>query len=206
MSTFKKCVAAFGLAVVSLVFLSPVQAEADPVRITVSFTVAGDTRLDPDHASATGAGSFSVLTTLPPDSRVTDFGGFGATPVSFSWLGTTWTDADADLVQLGFDVNGQLNFWTLGGAAAGIELVRSDVSTDFSAGFCGFCAPSIALSFIYTTPRSEQLGIFTGSITSMAITQDGEPIATPEPISMVLAGTGLAGIWARKRLTRRREA
>ena len=178
--------------------LAPVMAWADPVRLTIEFSVAGDTRLDPDHAGATSSGAFSVLTTLPTDSRVTNHDGFGATPVSFSWAGTTWTDADADVVQLGFDADGRLNLWTLAGFVAGSG-TSSSFWPDFSVTFCGFCDSSFRMRFIYTTPRSAELGIFQGSLTSFTLTKEGEPMPTPEPISFLLAGTGLAGIFARRR-------
>lgn len=176
----------------------PVAASADPVRLTISFTVAGDTRLDPDYANATSSGFFTVLTTLPLDSRVTDHDGFGATPVSFSWAGTTWTDAEADVVQLGFDADGRLNLWTLAGFVAGSG-TSSSAWPDFSVTFCGFCDPGFQMRFFYTTPRSPELGIFEGTLTSFTLTQEGEPTPVPEPVSLLLAGTGLAGIFARRR-------
>ena len=186
----------FGAA---LFALSAAPVSADAIRITVTFNVAGDSRIDPDYAAATSSGSFSVVTTLGPGDIETRHAGFGADQVSFTWAGTTWTSEDADVVQLGFDDAGRVNLWTLDGQSVVPGGTSFNASPDFSVSFCGFCSGG-PRRFIYTTPRSLELGIFSGSLTSFTLTTEPAPAPTPEPATLVLLGTGLSvAAWRRRR-------
>src|SRR6187401_540436 len=69
--------------VAALLTCLPQPAVADPIRLTVQFTVAGDAR-DVDFGRATSAGSFSILTTLGPGQEGFDLvNGLNADAVSF---------------------------------------------------------------------------------------------------------------------------
>jgi hypothetical protein len=176
----------------ALALVLPQPASADPIRVTVQFSVAGDPR-DADFGRDTSSGSFSIPTTLGPGQSRLDFNGLGADEVSFTWAGTTWTATNADLVALGFDAAGNVKSWSLNGIVPGDSGGTSfNIWPDFSVG-CGFCGSGVA-GFIYTTPRSLQLGIFTGRVTSFSTALSSTPSPTPEPASLLLVGTGLAGL------------
>jgi hypothetical protein len=68
---------------------------------------------------------------------------------------------------------------------------------DFSVA-CGTCGTGLA-GFSYTTPRSAELGIFNGSVTSFSMHLSATPDPVPEPMSLLLVGTGLAGLAAGRR-------
>ena len=191
----------FGL-VVALLTCLPQLAVADPIRLTVQFTVAGDAR-DVDFGGATSAGSFSILTTLGPGEEGFDLAnGLNADAVSFTWAGTTWNADNADVLVLGFDPAGNVTRWSLNGIVPGDSGGTNFlVWPDFSVA-CGACGTGRA-GFNYTTPRSAQLGIFTGSVTSFSMQLSDAPQPTPEPMSLLLVGTGLLGLGASRR--RRRE-
>lgn len=189
----------FGMAA-ALLTLVPLPAAADPVRLTVLFSVAGDPR-DADFGSATSSGSFSILTTLGPGQEGFDLvNGLDADAVAFAWAGATWNADNADVLVLGFDAAGNVTRWSLDGIvpgdAGGMNFV---LSPDFTVA-CGTCTTGRA-GFSYTTPRSAELGIFSGSVTSFSMHLSA-PDPVPEPMSLLLVGTGLAGLAARRRLRR----
>ena len=168
-------------------------AAADPVRITVEFTVTGDP-LDPDFASATGAGSFSIVAVPPVGGGLLadNTNGLAADVFQFSWAGTTWSTADADVIHLRFDDEGTMTAWNAGAALTGLPAVSFARFPDFIVGSCGFCPES---TFVYTTPRSLELGIFGGQVTRVGVTQSSvDPDPIPEPMSMILVGSGMLGL------------
>lgn len=180
----------------------PGLAVADPVRLTVHFSVAGDAR-DPDFGAATSSGSFSILTTLGAGEEGFDLvNGLDADAVSFTWGGTTWTADNADVLVLGFDAAGNVTRWSLDGIVpGGTGGLNFLLAPDFTVA-CGTCGTGRA-GFSYTTPRSAEFGIFSGRVTSFSMQLSATPDPVPEPMSLLLVGTGLAGLAARHRLRRR---
>ncbi|MEN3339914.1 MAG: hypothetical protein V7647_3590 [Acidobacteriota bacterium] len=184
-------------------------ASAEPVRITVSFRVAGDhdpkgtTPADPVHGWAEARGSFSIVTQVPAGGgQIEDFArGLGADAVSFSWAGTRWTTRTADVSALVFDPHGTLVYWQLAGVPAGLgEISRAT-------------APDIYLdpfAFLYVTPRSMYQGRVmsttelrsgdTGGQTTPGSPHDPDPV--PEPIPFALVASGLVALAGRQHVTR----
>lgn len=173
---------------------------ADPVRITVHFTVAGATGskgiADPDFGDKVATGQFSLVTEIPTGEgfrNIADFeNGLGADQLSLSFAGHTWTPANADVTLLSF-AWGQLAQWFVGGTFAG--LCCSGM----------FPEPDILIAssddFNYTTPRSGQLGLFKGTVVGWGSTVSPVTV-TPEPMSLVLCATGLAAVCNRRRVRR----
>jgi hypothetical protein len=167
-------------------------AAADPIRITATFTVDGGA-----VTSAISTATFRVLANRKPGHEFTRHSGFGADLVAFTWLGTNWTTANADVVQLGWNADGTLNLWALEGIVPGDGGgMQSVVSPDFSASFCGFCDPGFRGRFLFTTPASASRGIFEGTMRSFSVTQEA---ATPEPATLFLIVAGGAGFIRRRR-------
>jgi hypothetical protein len=196
-----KKISRFGVAAALLTVL-PSVAFADPVRLTVHFSVAGDAQLDPDFGNATSSGSFSILTKLRAGQEGFDLvNGLDADAVSFTWAGMTWNADNADVLVLGFDAAGAVTRWSLNGIVPGDGGGTSSVLwPDFSVA-CGVCGTGRA-GFSYTTPLSAQLGIFSGRVTSFSMQTSATPAPVPEPMSLLLVGTGLAGLAARRRMLR----
>ena len=190
----------FGAAAVLLTVL-PAPAVAEPIRLTVQFTVAGDPR-DADFGGATSSGSFSILTNLGAGQEGFDLvNGLDADAVSFTWAGTTWNADNADLLVLGFDGAGNVTRWSLNGIVPGDSGGTNFlVWPDFSVA-CGDCGTGRA-GFNYTTPRSAELGIFSGRVTSFTMHLSATPPPVPEPMSLLLVGTGVAGLAARRQTRR----
>jgi hypothetical protein len=184
-------------------------AWADPVRITVDFTVTGIQAFgnpgssDSENGNAVASGSFSIVAEAPAGGgQLENFQqGLGASSVSFTWAGTSWTRATADVPRLIFDSRGDLVYWQLAGIPSGLH--------DISAG----TAPDIYLdpfAFLYT--RAGRPGLFEGGLLSASLRmvpsgdqgQPGpDPSPVPEPASLALTASGLAALALRtKRLGR----
>lgn len=183
-------------------WISP-PASADPVRITVDFTVTGIHAFgnpgssDSENGKAVASGSFSIVAEAPAGGgQLEDFQqGLGATSVSFKWAGTSWTRATADVPRLIFDSRGDLIYWQLAGIPSGLH--------DISAG----TAPDIYLdpfAFLYT--RAGRPVLFEGGLLSASLRVvpsgspgplDPDPSPVPEPASLALAASGLAALAVR---------
>jgi hypothetical protein len=170
-------------------------AWADPVRITVDFSVTGE---GTPRGVLSGSGSFSILTDTPAGGgQLENFKqGLNADAVSFSWAGMSWTRATADVPRLIFDMRGSLVYWELAGLPGGL--------TDIS----GTTAPDVYVdpfAFLYTIPgRGSHL--FQGGLLSATVKMtpaprvvDGPtpgpgPNPVPEPMPLALVGSGLIAL------------
>jgi hypothetical protein len=202
MSASWKPLLSLSVIVCSLLTLVAVPAKADPIpiRFSVRFAVAGDAASDPDFGSETAAGRFSIATLVPVGGGIIDFDtGLGADLVSFGFAGTSWSTTNADVISLGFNAQGVLTSWALSGFIGPDDDPWSIVST-FSPDI--LMAVSLEVPnlnfFDYTTPRSSELGIFSGRVLSWEAT--ATPV--PEPTSLLLLGTGLIGFAVRVRTRR----
>lgn len=186
----------------SAVAFTPAVVSADPVRITVNFSVTGDNdnnppniHVDPVFGTAVGTGSFSIVASPPIGGGIVENWdtGLGAEFIAFTFGGTSWTTDNADIGRLIFNAAGAVTLWQLSGVPAGLDMMSFTVFPDI------LVSP---FDFDYTTADSPQLGIFEGTTVSSTISVT-PAAATPEPASLVLIATGFFAIVHRE-IRRRR--
>ena len=175
-------------------------AGAEPIRIIVNFTVVGSPS-DPEFGSATASGFVSVVTTQDPGTEVLLPGGFGAEALSFSWGGVTWDTSNADVYLIGREASGRIGKWAAGGSPAGFDGLSASAAPDFRVVFCvtddiNVCS---SITFEYTTALSPTLGVFTGFVPNFSIQRQPLDAPVPEPMTLLLVGSGLGALAVRRR-------
>jgi hypothetical protein len=205
MSVCKKAMARIVPIAFTLSACVPGIAWADPVRITVHFTLTGDhepgatSPADPDNGRSTASGWFSIVTTPPAGGGlIEDFGrGLHPDAVSLTWAGTSWTRTTADVGRLVFDPHGALVYWQLSGVPAGLANITPGIAPDI------YIDP---FAFLYTSGPSN---LYEGAVLSTAVrvTPAGAPPPgpgqVPEPATVALVAFGVGALAAGRGRTRR---
>ncbi len=180
----------------------PAVAWADPVRITVHFTLRGDhetgtSPADPDNGNRTASGSFSIVAAPPAGGgRLEDFTrGLHPEAVSLTWAGTSWTNTTADVGRLVFDPHGILVYWQLSGVAAGLANIGAGTAPDI------YIDP---FAFLYT---SDPVNLYEGTVLSSSVrvtpaVAPPDPGQVPEPATIALVAFGIGVVATRRGRTR----
>jgi hypothetical protein len=193
MSVSRKAMARIAPILFTLAAFAQQAAWADPVRITVQFTLMGDheagatSASDPDNGNSTASGSFSIVATPPlGGGQLGDVTrGLDADFVSLKWAGTTWTSATADVGRLIFDRHGALVYWQLAGDPAGLMNILEGIAPDI------YIDP---FAFLYTSGPSN---LYEGSLLSTKVTvtpavaPPPDPGEVPEPATVALVASGV---------------
>jgi hypothetical protein len=182
--------------------LVPMCALASP--ITINFTITATKSLSsggvftPGGSYAgyptgtVGGGSFTVDDSIGTGFDITN--GLPTIDLDFSWLGQSFTEANATLWNLVFDSTGTLTSWGFGrrGIESGCQLncVSTVGATDFSISGYGFLAEDAG--FMHVNGAD---GTMFGSVA-----WNVAPRGVPEPSALILLGSSLLGM----RLARRR--
>jgi hypothetical protein len=204
MSVCKKAMARIAPIAFTLAACTPGVAWADPVRITVHFTLMGDHQAggtspaDPDNGTKIESGSFSIVTTPPAGGgQLEDFArGLHTDSVSLRWAGTSWTRTTADVGRLIFDPHGVLVYWQLSGVPAGLANITAGIAPDI------YIDP---FAFLYTSGPSK---LYEGTVLSTAVTVGPAsapppgPGQVPEPATVVLVAFGVGLLAACRGWTR----
>jgi hypothetical protein len=204
MSLCKKAMARIAPIAFTLAACTPGAAWADPVRITVHFTLMGDheaggtSPADPDNGTRIASGWFSIVATPPAGGgQLEDFArGLHTDSVSLIWAGTSWTPTTADVGRLIFDPHGVLVYWQLSGVPAGLANIIVGTSPDI------YIDP---FAFLYT---SGPLNLYEGTVLSTAVTVTPAvapppgPGQVPEPAPIALVAFGLGVLAACRGRTR----
>jgi hypothetical protein len=204
MSVCKNVIARIAPIAFTLAVCTPGVAWADPVRISVHFTLMGDheaggtSPADSDHGRRTASGSFSIVATPPAGGGQLEDLTRGLHPdaVSLTWAGTAWTHTTADVGRLIFDPHGVLVYWQLSGVPAGLANITAGTSPDI------YIDP---FAFLYTSGPSN---VYEGSVLSTAVTVNPavapppDPGQVPEPATVALVAFGVGALAARWGRTR----
>src|SRR3954451_4355371 len=170
MSTAWKPPTWFAVIVFSAAIFTAATAVAEPIRLTVNFSVTGDNNasvghpaVDPLFGTATGIGFFSLTTIVPTGGGVVQNpgGGLKADALALDFGGTAWTTANADVTRLDFNSQGALAFWQLSGVPDGLFRVSFQTFPDI------LVEP---FDFSYTNAASPQLGVFKGNTVTSSVT------------------------------------
>src|SRR3982751_2880193 len=127
MSTWWKSARCFAPIIFSVALFTAAAAAAEPVRITVNFSVSGDNiasdahpAVDPLFGTATASGFFSLVSNIPAGGGIVEnfTSGLKADALSLNFGETSWTTSNADVGRLIFDSQGVLTLWQLAGFPA----------------------------------------------------------------------------------------
>jgi hypothetical protein len=184
----------------------PASATAEPIRISVAFTVTGSPA-DPDFGTVTSTGLFSFITAQPPGTDVLYPDGLGLETMSFNWAGVDWSTTNADVYRIGREPDGRVFAFSVGGTPSALDLSAS--VPDFRLLFCvadvqtpeGGCS---YIRFDYSTSASSTLGTFTGFVSQLSVSREPVDAPVPEPMTILLVAGGLGAIAARTRSRGRR--
>ena len=183
----------------------PSSSAAEPLRVTVTFSIIGSSA-EPDFGASIGTGQFSFVTTQPPGTDVLNPAGFGLETMSFNWAGVDWDPSNTDVYRIGLEPDSRPFAFSVGGAASGLDL--SLAVPDFRLLFCvaDIRTPTndcSNITFEYSTSRSTTLGTFTGLLAQMSVAREPlDEAPVPEPMTLLLVGSGLGAIVARGRFRR----